>query len=113
MKQKSIVIGCYATLNILGGIMGYVIAHSLTSLIASGAIACILFICMAFIWKGNQKAYYIATAIVGCLCLFFAYRFSLTYKLAPGGIMALISGGLFFYLMIQRKIYSEVFIKIK
>lgn len=103
MKKKSIVIGCYALLILIGGIIGYIVANSLASLIASSVIALILFGCAGLIWKENMIAYQIAITLVACLVAFFTYRFFLSYKLAPGGIMAIISGVLWIYLFTQRK----------
>ncbi len=103
MKKKAVLIGCYASLILIGGIIGYVLANSLASLIASSVITFILFGCAALIWKGNVIAYQTATFVVACLLAFFTYRFFLSYKLAPGGMMALISGVLFIYLFMQRK----------
>lgn len=103
MKQKSLVIGCYATFILIGGIVGFVVAKSLISLIMSGLFACFLCGCCVSIWKGHLAAYHSAMAAIFCLLLFFSYRFLLTYKLAPSGIMAIISGCLFFYLGMARK----------
>ena len=109
MKQKSIVIGCYATLVLIGGVIGYVVAHSLISLIMSSIFAALLLGCSVFIWKGHLTAYHTAMAIVFCLLAFFCYRFLLTNKLVPAGIMALISGALLAYLAAVRKQMSRHF----
>lgn len=103
MKQKSIVIGCYAILILIGGIIGHVVAHSSISLIISSVVAVVLLTCSTLIWKGRPTAYHVATAVVFCLFAFFSYRFFLTYKIAPSGILSLISLGLFYYLMAARK----------
>jgi uncharacterized membrane protein (UPF0136 family) len=107
MKQKSIVIACYATLVLIGGIIGYVVAHSSVSLIMSGLFAILLYGCSAFVWRGNLMAYNLATSAIFCLLAFFCYRFLLTNKLAPAGIMSLISGGLLVYLVAARKQLSR------
>jgi uncharacterized membrane protein (UPF0136 family) len=103
MKEKATLIGCYALLIFIGGLIGYLIANSLVSLIASSIIALILLGCAVFVWKGNLIAYYTSTLFTAFLLAFFTYRFFLTYKMAPGGIMAIISGILFIYLFMQRK----------
>lgn len=103
MKQESILIGCYAVLNLIGGTIGYFLANSLISLLSSVIISSILLASIPFIYKGNSKAYSIATAIVCGLTLFFSYRFFLTYKLAPSGIMSIISGVLSIYLIKQKQ----------
>lgn len=103
MKEKAIIIGCYALLIFIGGLIGHITANSLASLIASSIIALILLGCAALVWRGNLTAYYASALFTAFLLAFFAYRFFLTYKMAPGGIMAIISGILFIYLFMQRK----------
>lgn len=103
MKEKAIIIGCYALLILVGGIIGHLVANSLISLIVSSVIAGMLLICSGLILGGNMPAYHAATFITAFLLAFFTYRFFLTYKIAPGGIMAVISGILLVYLISQRK----------
>lgn len=102
MKQNAIVVLCYALLIFLGGVIGHAVANSLASLIASSIFALILLGCAHYINKGNEAAYKIATAITALLFVFFTYRFFLSYKIAPGGIMAIISAALLVYLFIRR-----------
>lgn len=102
-KQKAIMIGSYATLVLIGGIIGYVVAHSMISLIASTLCALLLLTCSFFIWQDSETAYRIALMLVLSLFLFFGYRFLLTYKLMPAGIMTLISVSLLSYLFVERK----------
>ena len=103
MKEKAALIGCYTFLVFIGGMIGYLSANSLPSLIASSIFGIILSICTTLIWRGNLKAYYVATFVIAFLSIFFTYRFLLTYKIAPAGVMAFISGILFIYLFTQRK----------
>lgn len=103
MKQISLVIAMYAILILIGGIIGYVAAHSLISLIVSSLFALLLFTCCFFIWKGHMSAYHIAMGTIFCLFAFFCYRFFLTQKIMPAAIMTLISGGIFVYLASARK----------
>lgn len=107
MKQKAIVIGCYAVLILVGGLIGYLVAHSLMSLVMSSLFACLLLSCCFGIWKGYSPAYDAALVLIFCLFLFFGYRFLITYKLAPSGILALVSAGLLTYLLIARKQISR------
>ncbi|MFI0435246.1 MAG: TMEM14 family protein [Parachlamydiaceae bacterium] len=103
MKQQAIVISSYALLNLIGGLIGLAVAGSLPSLIASALIAVILFFCAAFVLRGSMVAYQTATILSACLFLFFTYRYSLSWKIMPGGVMALISIILFIYLILQKK----------
>jgi uncharacterized membrane protein (UPF0136 family) len=102
MQRNSIVIGIYATLVMTGGLIGFLVAKSLVSLIVAGIVALLLFACAYLVWKGHQRAFDAAIAILFCLLVFFGYRFSISYQIAPAGIMTLISGGVLGYL-IKRK----------
>jgi uncharacterized membrane protein (UPF0136 family) len=103
MKEKSIVLFCYALLVLTGGIMGYFMANSLPSLIASGVSSLILVCCSVLIWKGSMKAHHIATFVVVGLFAFFTYRFFLTYKVVPAGMMLVISGCIAGYLTLRKE----------
>jgi len=103
MQKKAILVGCYALLIFLGGIVGYIAANSLPSLIASGLFSFVLSICTPLISRGSLKAYDTAILMTLVLAAFFIFRFFLTYKFMPGGVMALVSGILVAYLCLQRK----------
>lgn len=103
MKKNAKFVAIYGLLILVGGLVGYQTANSLASLIASSIIALLLSICALFIMKGKEWAYNLATLLTFFLLLFFAYRFSLGFKIAPGGIMTLISGIFLTYLIVERK----------
>ncbi len=102
MKPQAIVIGSYALLNLIGGIIGFAVAGSLTSIVASAFIAVALLLCAWYVLKGNQIAYQIAFFLTLLLIAFFSYRYFLSWKIAPGGIMALISCSVLLYLGLKR-----------
>lgn len=102
MKQQSILIGCYAALLIVGGMIGYFSAGSLASLVMSSAFALVLLGCSFFVWKGNDAAYHIAMGLVFVLLLFFGYRFFTSLKFVPAGLMLLLSLGLLIILSRSR-----------
>lgn len=103
MKTKSVIIFCYAMLILIGGIIGHVVANSSASLITSSIVAVCLFCCAALMWKGYSMAYQTATYVVIGLLIFFSYRFFLTHKIFPAGVLAIMSGCLAIYLVMQRK----------
>lgn len=103
MKKKAVVIWIYALIVLIGGLIGYLTANSLPSLLASSVAALVLFICGFFMQKEQSWAYYAASLLVGGLLAFFAYRFFLTYKIMPAGVMVLLSGLVFGYLVKCRK----------
>jgi uncharacterized membrane protein (UPF0136 family) len=106
MQKKSVVIALYAALVLVGGIMGYIKAESMISLMAGSFTALLLFICSYLIWRGNQVAYKIATGIVTCLLAFFGYRFFGSFKFMPAGLMSIASSALLLYL-IPRQIFAR------
>lgn len=103
MKLKSLIVASYAALILIGGIIGYLVAGSFISIIVSAIFAIVLFGCSYLIYRENTMAYTIATSLVFTLMLFFGYRYFVTFKIAPAGIMTLISGALFAYLAITRE----------
>lgn len=99
MKEKAILITCYSILLIVGGVIGFLTANSLASLFSSGIIAIILLITAFFIAQRKKGAYETAIVITALVSVFFIYRYFLTYKFAPAGIMAIISCALLAYLL--------------
>jgi uncharacterized membrane protein (UPF0136 family) len=98
MKKQSIMILCYSVLTMVGGLMGYLLANSLVSLIASFLVTSILCTCALFIWNGNRSALQGALFVLFLLTMFFSYRYFITQKIAPSAIMSIITGLLFVYI---------------
>lgn len=90
-KLSAIIMSVYGLLLLVGGIIGYATAQSLMSLLMGGACALISFIAAFGIWKGCQISKYMALTLSSLLTLFFGYRFWLTQKFMPGGLMLIIS----------------------
>lgn len=103
MKKPSIVIWVYALLLLIGGLMGFIKANSLVSLLSSSIIALLFFVCGYFIRKGHATAYYFAAILTIFLLAFFGYRFALTHQFMPAGLMTLLSALMISYLTLQRK----------
>jgi len=96
----------YAVFIILGGIFGYVKAksiHSLRSGIASGII---LILCSYFLEKGYEFCYWVATLGVGYLTYVFAKRYSITKKIMPSMVLALVSAATTLALLIVKFLLS-------
>ncbi len=91
MKFSAWVVCIYALLIFLGGMIGYYQAHSLPSLIAGTLSAILLFACAWGMFKNSALAYTFALALILALALFFGYRFTLTGKFMPSGMMTLMS----------------------
>lgn len=91
MKISAVVVLVYAFMLLAGGIMGYTQAHSLPSLTAGIVSSFLLIICALGINKRSTLAYTMAMLITLGLTLFFGYRFAVTSKFMPAGMMVITS----------------------
>lgn len=98
----------YSLLLILGGVIGYLAAGSVMSLLMS-AISAILLMSSLFIIRLSPIAGYRVTfVLLSVLTLFFAYRWYLTNKFMPSGLITLLSLGVLgftLYLRARNKEY--------
>lgn len=103
MKQTIIAAYIYAAVVALGGIIGFAAAGSVPSLIA-GLIFAILLAISAYSMQKEQPigtiGTWLLTLFLGC---FFLYRFSLSYKFMPAGLMVLVSILFLVLLFIDRQ----------
>lgn len=91
MKSNCIIIALYATILLIGGTIGYVQTQSLASIIA-GTISFILLIGSSILMLQKEKLGYVfAISLVCFLACFFSYRYALTQKFMPAGIMIILS----------------------
>lgn len=81
----------YALLVLIGGLIGYIKAQSFASLVMSLSSVAALGLSCWLMMKNKRAGYFLALAVIGILGLFFVYRFVMTVKLMPAGIMALAS----------------------
>lgn len=103
MKISACIVLGYALIILLGGMMGYQKAHSYSSLIVGTISAILLFGCSIGMFRKSTLAYSLALALILALMLFFGYRFALTGKFMPSGMMILISGLSLFFVFQRRK----------
>jgi uncharacterized membrane protein (UPF0136 family) len=81
----------YGILILTGGVVGHAKASSQTSLI-TGLISGILLLLAAFgIYQRKKWAFPLALLTTLVLDLFFTYRFLLTKKFTPPGLLAIVS----------------------
>lgn len=89
-KKSKMIIYLYIALLAIGGIMGYVMSKSHASLVASFASALALFLSITFI-KPKKASLTTTVILLVLLDSFFAYRYALTSKFFPAGIMSLVT----------------------
>jgi uncharacterized membrane protein (UPF0136 family) len=91
MKNTGISVLIYGILVCAGGVIGFLTAHSIASLIMGGLFGAALIVCATGILKNKSCAYYTSMALSGILSGFFIYRFLHTGKIMPAGLMAVLS----------------------
>jgi len=93
MQTASIIIYVYAMLVIVGGIIGYLKAKSLPSLIAGTLSFLLLLVAAHGMRTGQQWGLPLAVALTLFLLIFFSLRYMKSSPRAfmPGGLMAILS----------------------
>lgn len=91
MKFNGIAVIIYGLLIILGGVIGFAKAHSIASITMGTLFGAGLLASGIAMLKKSNIGFYSATALSSLLTIFFTYRFILTQRLMPAGIMSLLS----------------------
>lgn len=91
MKWQCFVVVIYALFILLGGVMGYVKAHSHASLLAGSATGVILLISAIGIYSTRTWGLVLAFVVTSFLTFFFGYRYYSTQVLFPSGVMTVLS----------------------
>ena len=84
----NIAVGIYALLLLVGGTIGHYTAGSLASLIMGSTFA-LAFGILAF--QKGKTAHYITLGLTLVMLCFFGYRYALSFKFMPAGLMTLLS----------------------
>ena len=91
MKITATIVGVYALIILIGGLIGYMKAASMASLVCGLAFSIILFLCAYAISRGKLAAQYVALGVTFVLDGFFTHRFAKTLHFIPSGLMSLLS----------------------
>ncbi len=91
MKKKASLTLIYALLILIGGIIGHIKAGSAASLIMGIVFSILLLASSIGMMYSSVIAYFSSIIISTILTFFFLYRFMLTQKMMPAGVMAIIS----------------------
>jgi uncharacterized membrane protein (UPF0136 family) len=91
MRFNGVVVVIYALLVMIGGMIGFIKANSVPSLIMGITFALGLLLCAVAMIKGIMRGYYTAIALTAILAGFFTYRYVLSYHMMPAGIMSILS----------------------
>ena len=83
MKITAWIVGLYALIILIGGLIGYMKADSIPSLISGLTFGTVLFLCSYAIFRGKLAAQYIALCVAFILDGFFTHRFAKTLHFLP------------------------------
>lgn len=103
MNFKTLATGIYGLLVGIGGVIGYIKAGSLPSLIMGGSSAFIILGCAFAMYRQSVLAHFSAVFIASMLTCFFAYRFFASYAFMPSGMMLVMSIALLTILCARQK----------
>lgn len=89
-KAAYVVLG-YGLLIFVGGMIGFAQAHSNGSLIAGSIFSLLLIISAVMLYRKVVIGYFFSVGLTVLLIAFFGYRFFLTHKMMPAGMMCAVS----------------------
>lgn len=91
METTALVVLIYGALVLAGGVMGYVKAKSLPSLISGLAFGLALLVCGLGMLQGARASAGAAVGLAVALLAVMGIRFAKTKKFMPAGLIALLS----------------------
>jgi uncharacterized membrane protein (UPF0136 family) len=91
MKATGIVVLIYGILLCFGGLMGFIKANSMISLIMGFLFGVIAIASAIVLLKGNRKGAFLALILSIVLDAFFTYRYLHTGHFIPSGLMSILS----------------------
>jgi len=100
MNAFQIALLLYAVIIAAGGVMGYVSAQSVVSLVNGLIAAVLLLVGLAISFKNPTAGFGLSAVVALALGVFFAYRFFTTGKWMPGGITMILSAIAFVLMVI-------------
>jgi len=90
MRAPGIVILLFGLLVLGGGIIGYITAGSMASLVAGSAFGLGLLASGLGVSKGKKMGFLLAPLLTLLLTAFFGYRFAQSGEFVPSGLMGVI-----------------------
>lgn len=103
MRFNGMITVVYALLVVIGGMIGFIKANSVPSLIMGMIFALGLLLSAVAMAKGIKLGYYFAMTLAAILACFFAYRYAISYHILPGGVMAVLSLAFMMTLFLRNK----------
>jgi len=103
MKAPGIVILLYGLFVFGGGIIGYITAGSMASLIAGSALGLGLLASGLGVLRGKNMGFIVAPTLTVLLTAFFGYRFMQSGEFMPSGLMAVLGVVAFVLYFVLRR----------
>ena len=100
MNAFQIALLLYAVVIAAGGIMGYVSAQSMVSLVNGLIAAVLLLVGLAVSFKNPPAGFGLCAVVALALGVFFAYRFFTTGKWMPSGVTMILSAVAFVVMLL-------------
>ncbi len=99
MKYLILLISTFGLLVGTGGLIGFFVAGSIASLVAGSTFSFLLLLSGYLMQNHQRLGLMSATFLTMALAGFFSYRYLITEKFMPSGMMALLSLAIFFTLI--------------
>lgn len=103
MKNQAIAIWIYALVLMIGGLIGFLKAGSLASLLTATFFTAALIKCGISVKQSNPYAYNMSLVMLSLLLVFFIFRFISTYKFMPSGLAAILTFSVLAYLIVAKR----------
>lgn len=100
MNAFQIALLLYAIVIAAGGVMGYVSAQSMVSLVNGLVAAALLLVGLAVSFRNPAAGFGLSAVVALALSIFFAYRFFTTGKWMPGGMTMILSAVAFVLMLL-------------
>lgn len=103
MKRNGLFVALYALLVLVGGLIGYLKAHSVISLYMSSMSSALLLISALLLFFQKRSGLLIAIGIILVLDGFFTFRWVQTGSFLPSGLFSVLSTVLLLVLALRGK----------
>ena len=103
MQRAAVILGLYALLVFLGGVVGYVNAASRMSLVMGSVFGLLVLGCAFALYKAKKAALWFALGLVFLLDAFFTFKFAKNPQFFPSGLFSFLSLAALMTLVVQLR----------